>query len=412
MPRRKQPLPKSQRDLTKDQLTTSTTSSNNIADNTKNRAFQRSVSDSDVKRFNIGLRDIDETIVYYFKNVIQPSVFQNSNKVNVPVLYGSPERWKSVQRDGFYRDKNGKIQTPLIMFKRDSIEKNRNLGNKMDANSPTNFGIFKKPFSKKNIYDNFSLVTNREPVEEYYGVIIPDYVTITYSCIIFTNYIEQMNKIIEAINFASDSYWGDPERFSFRAMIDNYTTSTELNQGDDRVVKTNFSITMMGHIVPDSINAQIAGMNRFFSKSSVTFGLEVAGTLEELTARAGTAEKEASRRFFDRGESGTDTSGMTQEQKTYVSLERLYSSNVISTSVNTSTKQLTWFGITIATPPVGFPSLTKTDFKVFINGLIVETDAIDSITQSGGNVIVVFNDNLDFELSSNDEFSISGKFLA
>jgi len=103
---------------------------------------------------------------------------------------------------------------------------------------------------------------------------------------------------------------------------------------------------------------------------------------------------------------------MTQEQKTYVSLERLYSSNVISTNVNPTTKQLTWFSITIATPPVGFPDITKTDFKVFINGLIVETDAIDSITQSGANVIVVFNDNLDFELSSNDEFSISGKFLA
>jgi len=412
MARRKQPLPKTQREISQDQVQPYSVASNKLGDPSKRRENQRTVSNSDVKRFSIGLRDIDETIIYYFNNVIKATVVQNGNKIDVPVLYGSPERWASVQKDGFYRDKNGKIQTPLIMFKRDSIEKNRSLGNKLDANKPTNFGIFKKPFSKKNIYDNFSLVTNREPVEEYYGVIIPDYVTITYSCIIFTNYIEQMNKIIEAINFASDSYWGDPERFSFRAMIDNYTTSTELNQGDDRVVKTNFTITMMGHIVPDSINAQIAGMNRFFSKSSVTFGLEVAGTLEELTARAGTAEKEASRRFFDRGESGTDTSGMTQEQKTYVSLERLYSSNVISTNVNPSTKQLTWFGITIATPPVGFPSLTKADFKVFINGLIVETDAIDSITQSGSNVIVVFNSNLDFDLSSNDEFSISGKFLA
>ena len=34
-------------------------------------------------------------------------------RLNVPVLYGSPERWKSVQKDGFYRDKNGKIQAPL-----------------------------------------------------------------------------------------------------------------------------------------------------------------------------------------------------------------------------------------------------------------------------------------------------------
>jgi len=38
-------------------------------------------------------------------------------------MYGSPERWKAVQKDGFHRDKNGKIQAPLIMFKRDSVEK-------------------------------------------------------------------------------------------------------------------------------------------------------------------------------------------------------------------------------------------------------------------------------------------------
>ena len=47
------------------------------------------------------------------------------------------------------RDNNGKIQTPLIMFKRDSLEKNRNLGNKLDANLPNHFGIFEKKYSKK-----------------------------------------------------------------------------------------------------------------------------------------------------------------------------------------------------------------------------------------------------------------------
>ena len=202
----------------------------------KKRGERRSVKNDDVKQFQVGLRDIDETIVYYFNNVIKPSVVQNGRRINVPILYGSPERWAAVQKDGFYRDKNGKIQTPLIMFKRDSVEKNRQLGNKLDANLPNNFGIFKKKFSKKNIYDKFSALTNRDRVDEFYGVIIPDYVNIAYSCVIFTEYVEQMNKIVESINFASDAYWGDPERFKFRAMIDSYTTTTEMVQGQDRMV--------------------------------------------------------------------------------------------------------------------------------------------------------------------------------
>lgn len=233
-----------------------------------NRAQHVSVQEDATPRFSIGLSDIDETIVYYFNNVIRPSVVQNGNKINVPIVYGSPERWKAVQSDGFYRDKNGKIQTPLIMFKRDNVEKNRSLGNKLDANSPKNLQIFEKKFSKKNVYDRFSVLNNRKPAKEYHGVITPDYVNITYSCIVFTDYVEQMNKIIESMIFASDSYWGDPNRFNFRAMIDSYNTVVELIQGDDRKVKTEFSINLLGHIIPDTINAEINGPLKWFSKEA------------------------------------------------------------------------------------------------------------------------------------------------
>lgn len=269
------PVPKSQRQLSDNLRESYTTDGISTFDGKESRAERRSVKNDNVKKFSVGLRDIDETIVYYFNNVIRPSVIQNSNKKNVPIIYGSPERWAAVQKDGFYRDKNGKIQAPLIMYKRDSIEKNRNLGNKMDANNPTNFGVFKKNFSNKNVYDRFSILNNRNEIDEYYGVIVPDYVNLVYSCIVFTDYIEQMNKIVESINFASDAYWGDPEKFSFRAMIDNYTTVTELNQGEDRKVKTEFSINMLGHIISDSINAQLNGMNKFYSKSALIFGTEV-----------------------------------------------------------------------------------------------------------------------------------------
>ena len=248
----------------------------------KKRELQRSVKNDDTKRFSLGLRDIDEAIFYYFNNVIKPSVIQNAVKKTVPVLYGSPERWHAVQKDGFYRDRNGKIQLPLIMLKRDSVEKNRSLGNKMDANLPTQFGVFEKKWSKKNQYDRFSALNNRSITKEYQAVVIPDYVNIVYSCIIFTQYIEQMNKLIETINYASDAYWGDRDKFSFRAMIDNYTTSTELTQGQDRTVKTNFNINLLGHIVPDSINTLPQGSMKYFNKSSVLFGTEVVKDINDI----------------------------------------------------------------------------------------------------------------------------------
>jgi hypothetical protein len=102
-----------------------------------------------------------------------------------------------------------------------------------------------------------------------YAVAIPDYVNITYSSVIFTDYMEQNNKIIEGINFASDSYWGDVNKYKFRAMIDNYTTATELVQGNDRIVKTEFSIKLLGYIITDTINAINFNPKKMYSKSSI-----------------------------------------------------------------------------------------------------------------------------------------------
>lgn len=250
-------------------------------DTSKNRENQIRRDTDDVTNYKVGIKDIDEAIYYYFNHVLKPQVRQNGKIINVPIVYGSPERWASVQKDGYYRDKNGKMQAPLIMFRRDSLEKNRTLGNKLDGNNPHNYGVFKKTFSRKNIYDNFGILNNRKPVAEYYAVAIPDYVNITYSCIIFTDYLEQNNKLIESINFASDSYWGDPSKFSFRAMIDNYTTVTEVVQGNDRMNKTQFSITLLGHIITDAINAHHYNNKKLYSKASIKFGAESSENLNE-----------------------------------------------------------------------------------------------------------------------------------
>jgi len=280
------PLPKSQEQISQDSISTYKNPDTNVEVNAKggltdlqNRAKQVSRADDNVRNITIGIKDIDEAIYYYFNNVLKPYVLQNGKQINVPLVYGSPERWAAMQKDGYYRDKNGKMQAPLIVFRRDSLEKNRNLGNKLDGNNPNNFGIFKKKFSKKNIYDRFAVLNNRQSIDEYYAVAIPDYVNIVYTCIIFTDYVEQNNKIVEGINFASDSYWGDPDKFRFRAMINTYTTSTEIVQGNDRIVKTEFQINLLGHIITDAINAHPHNNKKFYTKSELRFGAETEGNL-------------------------------------------------------------------------------------------------------------------------------------
>ena len=410
------PIPKSQKQLSEESRDPYLNQGATPSIDPKRRELQRAIKEDDGKKFTIGLRDIDEAIFYYFENVIKPKVVRNGSEINVPVLYGSPERWKAVQKDGFYRDRNGKIMTPLIMIKRDSLEKNRQLGNKMDANNPLNFGIFEKKYSKKNVYDRFSVLSNREEIKEYQGVVIPDFVNITYSCIIFTQYVEQMNKLVEAINYASDSYWGNPNKFNFRAMIDTYTTSTEMNQGEDRTIKTTFTLSLLGHIVPDTINTALQGAGKFFSKGRVSFGLETVSDVAEVDRNRYSIARTNSTtsKFYDKaGETLQNIlieESMTAEQKEYVTLSKVYSSITSSVSVDSVANTLTWLEKTIATPPSGFPDLTVANFQVFINGMVVEVTAIDSILQVGNNVVVTFNSGLNFTIADTDEFTIIGKF--
>jgi len=68
---------------------------------THNRAKELSVEGESSKDFSISLHDIDKAILYYFDNVIKPSVIQNGQRINVPIGYGDQEMWKSIQKDGY-----------------------------------------------------------------------------------------------------------------------------------------------------------------------------------------------------------------------------------------------------------------------------------------------------------------------
>jgi len=139
---------------------------------------------------------------------------------------------------------------------------------------PNLYGTFQKAFNPKNFYSNFAALNNRIPTKQFHAVAVPDYVTLEYSCIIQTYYMEQLNKIIESIEYASDAYWGNPERFKFRAFIDNFTTATELTLGQDRLVKGTFNIRLRGYIIPDTIQKELNSIKKFNSKSKIIIQME------------------------------------------------------------------------------------------------------------------------------------------
>jgi hypothetical protein len=271
MARRKpiSPLPNS---VFEDSINSRTGLLSNPPDTQKeNRALEVRRDDDTQPDFKIGLQDIDEAIFHYFNNFIKPEIKGNTDeRISVPTIYGSPEIWKSVQSDGYYRDKNSKIQTPLIMVQRTNVEKRRDLSNKIDPNYPQVYQTFSKSYSRRNQYDQFSLLNNKIPQKEFYTVVMPDYVNITYEGLIWTDFVEQMNGLVEAINYASDGYWGDPNKFKFRTTVGNFGNTIDVSTTDNRLVRTSFSLNILGYIIPNNIQRTTAHKgSKFFSKTEV-----------------------------------------------------------------------------------------------------------------------------------------------
>ena len=280
----RKPVPKTQKEISIDLQTPSDPryGNPNIASNPNesetginfNRSEKLSWTGDTAKPFSIGIKDIDEAVFYYFKNVIKPFVYQNGERRNVPIIYAAPERWKSYQRDGYYRDKKGAIMLPIIVVKRDTITKDRSVYNKLDANDPNLYASFQRAFNPKNFYSNFAAINNKIPSKQMYAVAVPDFLTLEYSVLIQTYYMEQLNKIIEACEYASDAYWGNPERFKFRAFIDSFTTQTNLTAGKDRLVIGNFNIRLRGYIIPDTVQKDMTAINKYNTKSKFIVTME------------------------------------------------------------------------------------------------------------------------------------------
>ncbi len=243
----------------------------------ENRAFNTR-RDQDVdKNFTVKLLDIDGAIFDYMTNVINIQVIDNNSYIKVPLMYASPEKWKAIQKDGVLRDQQGKLQIPIIVFKRTTLEKDVTF---QSFNRHQTFPFVKK-FSEKNKYDQFSVLNpGFAPTNQVYAVTIPDYVTITYEFNCWTEYVEQMNAIIEKINFAAEEYWGDPKRFKFRAYINDYSYTTENPSEKDRMVRASFSLEVHAYLLAESFEDRKSTVARQLTPRVIRITSEVVSGVQ------------------------------------------------------------------------------------------------------------------------------------
>jgi hypothetical protein len=240
------------------------------------------------QNYSITLKDIDTSVLNHVKNVMKPIVKEANETFKIPVMYGNEERWKAVRKRGVVRDKNNALILPLIMLRRTEVARNDLSGQSFahDVKNKHIDVVRNARWSKDNQYDRFSVQTGIKPAYENIVTSMPTYSDITYEFVLWTNFIDQMNPLVELFVDNSHTYWGNSENMKFMCTIDNISDASEMNQDGERFIKSTFSVTTKAYLLPEYLNSvvtnKISNMRKQLTPSRVTFKFEGDATNEEV----------------------------------------------------------------------------------------------------------------------------------
>jgi hypothetical protein len=240
------------------------------------------------KNYAITLKDIDTSIMKHMKSVMRLKVPSAGEQKDVPIMYANQERWVNARKNNFMKDKSGAIILPLVMFRRTALEKNTNLyvGLEHDLERKHSRVVRNSQWSKNNRYDRFAVQTGKKPITENIVTGVPDYVTITYDFIIWTNFIEQMNIILEAFVEQDNIYWGDSENYRFLSKVEGISDSTEMTVDTERFIKSTFSVTTYAYLLPEYVSNilvnKVSQTRKEITPGKIVFGFEGDATDEQV----------------------------------------------------------------------------------------------------------------------------------
>jgi len=229
--------------------------------------------DTDViKTPSCTIYDVDYAIMSYLRDVIKPTVVEDGNVIDVPVIYANGEKWSQVQKHGYMRDTKGKIMAPVMIIKRNSIVERDTL-KKLDVNqNPSgNAMVMKNAFTQQNKYDRFSVLTNIRQSNEVYITSVPEFIDVSYELLLWTNYTDQLNGIIEQIMPTGGFAWGTT--WKFNTYIDDYSFETMNNSGEDRMIRATLPLRVKATILLEN-ELRKSTIQKRFSVKKILFSSE------------------------------------------------------------------------------------------------------------------------------------------
>ena len=237
-----------------------------------NRADQIRRDNDVIKTPKCTVEDVDWAVMSYLRDEINPQIVENGQVIDIPIMWSNGEKWAQVQARGYMRDRKGKIMTPVISIRRMSITERDQL-KKLDVNqNPSgNSLILQNKFTTINRYDRFSVTRGVQPTKEFYVTSIPEFVDVAYELLLWTEYTEQMNSVVEQIMPTGGFAWGTT--FKFPTYISDYSFETINASGEDRIVRCTLPLTTKATLLmADELRKSTVQKN--YSVKKVTFKSE------------------------------------------------------------------------------------------------------------------------------------------
>lgn len=224
-----------------------------------------------IQNINLGdfesqlLENIDREVLNHFNKQIGLYVVENDNKIMVPVMLATHERWNQLKKDRVLRDSNKTVLLPICIVKRGTIESANPTINKSVADNPA----FKVPVgSIKDIKQGESHLGNSKIFTNY-----PIYIKITYEMTLQSRFMSSMNSMIEQIivNYFTGWFISENE-YSLMWETSPITDSSNIEDFSDneKIITNNFQFMVTGAIVSKYQN-DISNITRVYSPRKIIF---------------------------------------------------------------------------------------------------------------------------------------------
>lgn len=174
----------------------------------------------------VTIETVDSAVFDYFDKKIELNIYKDDVPYKVPVFFATGERWAVIRKSNF-RDSHGTLILPVVSIRRLDILRDTEMGGMTSAQKHITISnvIHPKNSNLQNLIKarkdrGFVVPSEKPPIIETLTIPFPDFSTIQYEIVFWTQFTTQMNDLLEKVFYNYANVGGRVDSFVMPAEYD------------------------------------------------------------------------------------------------------------------------------------------------------------------------------------------------